>query len=71
MFTPTPAEYLFLRDFEVNLMEQFPPPFEGTSRRSQRPVFGLFAAAAALFYLDIPHKNSIELRPAGCSLAAV
>lgn len=26
--------------------------------------------AAALFYLDIPHKNSIELCSVGCSLAA-
>lgn len=36
---------------------------------SQRPVYSLFTAAA-LFYLDIPHKNSIELCSAGCSLAA-
>lgn len=32
-------------------------------------MYSLFAAAA-LFYLDIPHKNSIELCSVGCSLAA-
>lgn len=32
-------------------------------------MYSLFTAAA-LFYLDIPHKNSIELCSVGCSLAA-
>lgn len=32
-------------------------------------MYSLFTAAA-LFYLDIPHKNSIELCLVGCSLAA-
>lgn len=72
VFTSTASEYLFLRDFEVNLVPGgITSTFvEGMSQHSRRPVFGLFAAAAALFYLDIPHKNSIELRSVGCSLAA-
>lgn len=55
--------------FEVNLVEFLPISFEGMSWHIQRPVYSLFTAAA-LFYLDIPHKNSIELCSVGCSLAA-
>lgn len=50
-------------------MEFLPISFEGMSRHIRRPVYSLFTAAA-LFYLDIPHKNSIELCSTGCSLAA-
>ena len=50
-------------------MEFLPISFEGMSWHIQRPVYSLFTAAA-LFYLDIPHKNSIELCSVGCSLAA-
>lgn len=65
----TVFEYLFLFCFEVNLVEFLPKSFEGMSWHIQRPVYSLFTAAA-LFYLDIPHKNSIELCLVGCSLAA-
>lgn len=65
----TVFEYLFLFCFEVNLVEFLPISFEGMSWHIQRPVYSLFTAAA-LFYLDIPHKNSIELCSVGCSLAA-
>lgn len=34
-------------------------------------MLSLFTAAAALFYLDIPQKNGIELRSAGGSLVAL
>lgn len=72
VFTSTASEYLFPHDFEVNLVPGglTSTIVESMSQCSRRPVFGLFAAAAALFYLDIPHKNSIELLSAGCSLAA-
>lgn len=65
----TVFEYLFLFCFEVNLVEFLPISFEGMSWHIRRPVYSLFTAAA-LFYLDIPHKNSIELCSVGCSLAA-
>lgn len=51
------------------LVEFLPISFEDMSWHIQRPVYSLFTAAA-LFYLDIPHKNSIELCSVGCSLAA-
>ena len=60
-------EYLFLFSFEVNLVVEFLQiSFEGMSWHIRRPVYSLFT----LFYLDIPHKNSIELCSVGCSLAA-
>lgn len=65
----TAPEYLFLFCLEVKLLEFLPTSSEGMSWHPRRPVYSLFTAAA-LFYLDILHKNSIELRSMGCSSAA-
>jgi len=68
----TVFEYLFLFCFEVNLCARWNSSqyhFRACHDIFQHPVYTLFTAAV-LFYLDIPHKNSIELGSAGCSLAA-
>lgn len=61
----TVREYMFLFCCEGDLLESS----ESKSWHIQRPVYTLFTAAA-LFYLDILHKNSIELCSMGCSSAA-
>lgn len=49
-----------------------PPPLcpRGVRRHSLASCVQFILRRCVVFYLDIPHRNSIELRSAGCVLAA-